>query len=284
MRYPAILCLLLGRAQVEAGRLRPRTERGEGGGRNRNRTKKPGSPPPAISRGAGISLGDYHGRGHKAPDPLATCSFLGLHVQTRTRLRWRQGAWAQRGLVPACLERRGGAPRCTGEPVRLYDPVLPGPVSALTSRNTWDKSRGLTRTQLLIGPTRTQRMRGAFLCSKCAGPYAQIPHATQDLAQVLAMQMVGLYRRLVRTSRKEIWPAPTAPLSRPSLVSYKQLCNIYHTASSCAPRPRRPVQPRFRGRLRRLRQRCGWLRLPGAPPPPPRQGGGGRGVGFCGGV
>jgi hypothetical protein len=32
----------------------------------------------------------------------------------------------------ACLERRSGVPRCTAEPVRLYDPVLPDPVSALT--------------------------------------------------------------------------------------------------------------------------------------------------------
>ena len=44
------------------------------------------------------------------------------------------------GLGPegpgACLERRGGAPRCTRESVRLQDPVLPGPVSVLTLRNT----------------------------------------------------------------------------------------------------------------------------------------------------
>ena len=40
------------------------------------------------------------------------------------------------GLGPegpgACLERRSGAPRCPREPVRLQDPVLPDPVSALT--------------------------------------------------------------------------------------------------------------------------------------------------------
>jgi hypothetical protein len=40
------------------------------------------------------------------------------------------------GLGPegpgACLERRSGAPRCSREPVRLQDPVLPDLVSALT--------------------------------------------------------------------------------------------------------------------------------------------------------
>jgi hypothetical protein len=44
------------------------------------------------------------------------------------------------GLGPegpgACLERRGGAPRCTREPVRLQGPVLPGLVSTLALRNT----------------------------------------------------------------------------------------------------------------------------------------------------
>jgi hypothetical protein len=34
----------------------------------------------------------------------------------------------------ACLKRRGGAPRCTRESVRLQDPVLPDLVSALTFR------------------------------------------------------------------------------------------------------------------------------------------------------
>jgi hypothetical protein len=75
------------------------------------------------------------------------------------------------------------------------------------------------------------------------------------------------------TQHKEIWPASTAPLSRLSLVSYKLLYSSYHTASSCAPRLRRPVRPRFRGRLRRLRRherrrRFGFPRLLGAPPPP----------------
>jgi hypothetical protein len=65
------------------------------------------------------------------------------------------------------------------------------------------------------------------------------------------------------TQYKEIWPASTAPLSRPSRVSYKELHSSYHTASSCAPRSRRPVRPRFRGRLRRLRQRFRWPRLLG---------------------
>jgi hypothetical protein len=41
-----------------------------------------------------------------------------------------------RGLGPegpgACLERRSSAPRCTREPVRLQDPVIPDLVSALT--------------------------------------------------------------------------------------------------------------------------------------------------------
>jgi hypothetical protein len=49
------------------------------------------------------------------------------------------------------------------------------------------------------------------------------------------------------TQYKGIWPASTAPLSRPALVSYKLLYNNYNTASSCAPRPRRPVRPRVRG-------------------------------------
>jgi hypothetical protein len=49
----------------------------------------------------------------------------------------------------------------------------------------------------------------------------------------------------------------------------------YHTASSCAPRLRRPVRPRFRGRLRRprrlkRRRRFGLLRLLAPPPPSPR--------------
>jgi hypothetical protein len=57
-------------------------------------------------------------------------------VQNRTSLRWRQGAWAQRGLVPAWKGEVVGAPRCTRESVRLQDPVLPGPVSVLTLRNT----------------------------------------------------------------------------------------------------------------------------------------------------
>jgi hypothetical protein len=74
---------------------------------------------------------------------------------------------------------------------------------------------------------------------------------------------------------KEIWPASTAPapLSRLPLVSYKQLYISYHTASSCAPRPRRPLplRPRSRAWLRRLRRharrrRFGWPRLL-APPP-----------------
>jgi hypothetical protein len=76
------------------------------------------------------------------------------------------------------------------------------------------------------------------------------------------------------TQHKEIWPASTAPLSRLPLASYKQLYSSYHTASSCAPRPRRPVRPRFRARLRRLhrhvrRRRFGWPRLLAPPPPPP---------------
>jgi hypothetical protein len=59
--------------------------------------------------------------------------------------------------------------------------------------------------------------------------------------------------------------------------SYKELYSSYHTASSCAPCPRRPVRPRSRGRLR---QRFGWIRLSGgggSPPPPFPQG-------WCSGV
>jgi hypothetical protein len=62
---------------------------------------------------------------------------LGASKSGRAGMRWRQGrAWAQRGLV---LAWKGEVvhPRCTREPVRLQDPVLPGPVGALfTLRNT----------------------------------------------------------------------------------------------------------------------------------------------------
>jgi hypothetical protein len=79
------------------------------------------------------------------------------------------------------------------------------------------------------------------------------------------------------TKKFGLHPASTAPLSKLPLVSYKQLYNSYHTASSCAPRLRRPVRPRSRGRLQRLRRlerrrRFGLLRSITTPPPhpPPR--------------
>jgi hypothetical protein len=51
---------------------------------------------------------------------------------------------------------------------------------------------------------------------------------------------------------------------------YKLLYSTYHTASSCAPRLRRPVRPRPRGRLRRpwrLKRRRRFGYKPPSPPP-----------------
>jgi hypothetical protein len=47
-------------------------------------------------------------------------SVVGRPKQDGIAIEIGQGAWAQRGLVPAAclLERRGGAPRCTRESVR----------------------------------------------------------------------------------------------------------------------------------------------------------------------
>jgi hypothetical protein len=68
-------------------------------------------------------------------------------------MRWRQGGWAQRGLVPA-WKGEVVHHRCVREPVRLQDPVLPGPVSALTLRFTKyiGLSHGITGT---TGPIRS---------------------------------------------------------------------------------------------------------------------------------
>jgi hypothetical protein len=74
---------------------------------------------------------------------------------------------------------------------------------------------------------------------------------------------------MYKAKKGHIWPASTAPLSRLPFVSYKKLYSNYHTASSCAPRPRRPVRPGFRGRLGRLRQKFGWNRLLGGGGSPP---------------
>jgi hypothetical protein len=65
-------------------------------------------------------------------------------------------------------------------------------------------------------------------------------------------------------------PSPDSPSS----VTGSSTTATTHTASSCVPRPRRPVRPRFRASLRRLRrhvQRRGfrWARLLLLPPPPP---------------
>jgi hypothetical protein len=80
----------------------------------------------AISdvRDGGVVRTDHHNAGERSGRP------------NQDEIEMEAGA----GLGPegpgACLERRGGAPRCTGEPVRLQDPVLLDPVSALTLRNT----------------------------------------------------------------------------------------------------------------------------------------------------
>jgi hypothetical protein len=75
-----------------------------------------------------------------------------------------------------------------------------------------------------------------------------------------------------------VWASSTKKKDSLCLVSYKLIDSSYHTAcSSCAPHPRRPVRPRFRGRLRRhrrrpeQRRRFGLLRFlgGGVPPPPP---------------
>jgi hypothetical protein len=85
-------------------------------------------------------------------------------------------------------------------------------------------------------------------------------------------QKAPVRRRRFISKDQKIWPASTAPLSRLPLVSYKLLYNSYHTASSCAPRLRRPVRPRSRGRLRfggMNDERFGSPRLLAPPPPSP---------------
>jgi hypothetical protein len=90
-------------------------------------------------------------------------------------------------------------------------------------------------------------------------PQVDAPGQHPVLAEILATNPADARHSTKKFGLYQQRPSPDSPC----LVSYKQLHISYLTAYSCAPRPRRPVRPRFRGRLRRLRQRFRWPRLLG---------------------
>jgi hypothetical protein len=112
----------------------------------------------------------------------------------------------------------------------------------------WGRHRWQPRGQFLHKAGSENRQRDAETGRGQRGEQPQEPHTRVKSAQVPRSTAA------VKLKKRSTWPASTTPLSRLPLVSYKLLYSSYHIASSCAPRLRRPVRPRFRGWLRRLRR------------------------------
>jgi hypothetical protein len=153
--------------------------------------------------------------------------------------------------------------------------VLPAAVSGSTSRvffgeQSSNNNKGdVENTIQVLAELKKQQREPPF-----KAPQMDTPVQCTVLAEIPATNPADTHS----TKKFGLHQPRPSPDSRLSLVSVTsaQLYNSYHTAPSCAPRPRRPVRPRFRGRLRRLRRhvrrrRFGWVRFfgGGGPPPPP---------------